>query len=97
MITRKFGDGGWAPSCQYAPPPLHVYDTESEQARWFPLARPFLRATPPGPTVIRQPIAAPWGDDPTNPGQQTLPRFGTVGMVARLNLGRPHDLKGGTV
>lgn len=97
MITRKFGDGGYAAACQYNPPPLHVYDTESEQARWFPLRRPFLRATPPGPTMIYQPIAAPWGDDPTNPAQQTITRFGTHGMVPRLNMGRPRDLTGGTV
>lgn len=97
MITRKLHDAGYAASCQYNPPPLHVYDTDSEAAAWHPLERPFLRATPPGPTMIYQPIAAPWGDDPTNPAQQTLPRFTAHGMVSRLNSGPPRDLTGGTV
>lgn len=87
MITRKMGHGGYAAACGGNPPPLHVYDTESEAANWHPLARPFLRATPPGPVMVKQPLAAPYGDDPVDKGNQTMPRVLTNGMVARLNVG----------
>ena len=87
MITRGFGHGGYAAACAGNPPPLHVYDTESEAANWHPLPRPFLRATPPGPQMIRIPVPAPYGDDPVDKANQTMPRVKTNGMVARLNMG----------
>lgn len=87
MMMRPLGHGGYAAGCQNNPPPLHVYDTDSEAANWHPLPRPFLRPTPPGPTMVRQPLAAPFGDDPIDKANQTMPRVLTNGMVARLNVG----------
>jgi hypothetical protein len=86
-IRRPLNDAGYAAGCQYNPPPLHVYDTQSEAANWHPLPRPFLRGTPPGPFMVRIPLAAPWGDDPVDPANQTMPRVKTNGMVGRLNFG----------
>lgn len=85
MITRHFGDGGWSAGCEGNPPPLHVYDHESELANWHPYVRPVLHPTPPGPQMIRIPIAAPFGDDPTDPTMQSKPRLRTTGMVGRLH------------
>lgn len=84
MITRGFRSNHltWVP---WAPPPIHVYDPEAEAAAWHPLTRPVLRPTPPGPEMIRIPIAAPFGDDPTDPAAQTIPRIPTHGMIGRLN------------
>lgn len=84
MMTRDLGDGGWGASCPGNPPPLHVHD-DNPQANWYPLARPYLRPTPPGPTMVRIPIVAPFGDEPDNPANQTLPRVPSPGMIARLN------------
>jgi hypothetical protein len=91
MITRQFGDGGWAAGCAAAPPPLHVYDTESAAANWFPLPRPALRSTPPGPALVAIPIAAPFGDDPTDPTMQTAPRQQTTGMIGRFRVVEPRE------
>jgi hypothetical protein len=88
MMTRDLGDGGWGAACAGMPPPLHVTD-DNPQARWYPLARPYLRPTPPGPFMVRIPIVAPFGDDPTNPHAQTpgMARIACPGMIARLNFG----------
>ena len=85
MITREFGHGGWKAACGGAPPPLHVHATENPEANWYPAVRPALRPQPPGPEMIHIPIAAPFGDDPLDPAAQTVPRYGTAGMIARLN------------
>ena len=66
---------------------MHVYDHESEAAAWHPLPRPYLRDQPAGPVMVRIPIVAPFGDDPTNPAEQTEPRLPTGGMIGRLNAG----------
>lgn len=86
MITRPFGHGGWAAGCAGAPPPLHVYDTDSEYANWHPLQRPALRPTPPGPVMVTIPQAAPFGDDPTDRLAQTEPRQQTTGMIGRIGV-----------
>lgn len=83
MITRSF-PADWAAGCAGAPPPLHVVD-DNPQANWYPLQRPYLMLTPPGPQLVAQPIAAPFGDDPTDASQQTVLRVHSPGMVARLN------------
>jgi hypothetical protein len=87
MMTRDLGDGGWAAGCAGNPPPLHVYDTESRAANWYPCRRPYFRPTPPGPTMVRIPVVAPFGDDPTDPRSQTpgMERIPSTGMIARLN------------
>lgn len=85
-FTRGMGDGGWAAGCEGAPPPLHVYDTESEAARWYPLPRPALyRGAHPGPQIIHIPVPAPYGDDPLDPSAQTQRRIPTTGMIGRLH------------
>lgn len=84
MITRPFYDAyqvaGWL-----NPPPLMTYNPAAIAAAWHPLQRPYLRPTPPGPTAIYIPVAAPFGDDPTDPSMQTVPRQATAGMIGRLN------------
>jgi len=89
MITREFGDGGYAAGCANAPPPLHVYDTESERANWYPYERPYFRAVNPGPVavLIPQPAGNALGDDPTDPSAQTYRRYTTTGMIGRLHDG----------
>jgi len=89
MISRDWGTGGWAPGCQDAPPPLHVYDTESIAANWYPYVRPVLFPTPPGPIAVTvpTPMGADLGDDPTDPARQSVPRMATNGMVGRFNTG----------
>lgn len=88
MITRDFGDGGWACGPAGNPPPLHVYDTESEAANWHPYERPFIRPTVPGPTMVSipSPQGNELGDDPTDPTRQTVRRIPTTGMVGRLHM-----------
>lgn len=86
MITRDFGDGGWAAGCENSPPPLHVYDTESQAANWYPYERPRIRQTHPGPTMVHIPQAAPFGDDPTDPASQTIPRARFTGMIGRAGV-----------
>lgn len=90
MISRRFGDGGWKAACSSAPPPLHVYDTESEAARWHPLPRIVLRPTPPGPTMVVIPehgFGGDYvGDDPTDPARQNERRISSPGMIGRFNL-----------
>ena len=89
MITRDFGHGGYAAGCASNPPPLHVYDTESEAANWHPLPRIYLRPTPPGPLMVQIPAPGGFaGDDPTDPTQQTVPRIPTLGMVGRFHVGQ---------
>jgi hypothetical protein len=83
MITRGF-PADWQAGCAGAPPPLHVVD-DNPQANWYPLPRPWLMGTPPGPQAVMVPIAAPFGDDPTDASQQTVLRHASPGMVARLN------------
>jgi hypothetical protein len=85
MMTRDFGHGGWAAGCQYNPPPLHVYDTESIAANWFPYERPFIRPVAPGPVLVQipQPAGSALGDDPTDAGAQTVPRVVCEGMIGR--------------
>ena len=85
MITRAFGDGGWAAGCENNPPPLHVYDTESEAANWYPYERPYLFPTPGGPAHVFRIPAGVFGDDPTNPAAQTKPRLATMGMIGRFH------------
>ena len=84
MITRPFGDAyevaGWL-----NPPPLLTYNPTAIHAAWHPLVRPYLRPTPPGPEMIHVPVAAPFGDDPTDASAQTIPRLATAGMIGRLN------------
>lgn len=84
MITRDFAQRiGWL---RNNPPPLHIYDAAAEAANWYPLTRPACGPAPVGPPehVFRIPTI-PFGDDPTNPAQQTKPRIATVGMFARLH------------
>lgn len=88
MITRDFGDGGWKAAGEGNPPPLHVRDTESHAANWFPLARVVLAPQPPGPVMVRIPSlpADAYGEDPTDPARCHTPRQPTAGMQGRLNL-----------
>lgn len=84
MITRPF-NSSWRAGCEGAPPPLHIVD-DNGQSNWFPAPRPYIMGTPAGPTMIYAPIVAPVGDDPTDPGSQTIRRQSTTGMIGRLNL-----------
>lgn len=83
MLTRDMARG-WIYEA-LAPPPLHVYDPAAEHAAWHPLQRLVIRPTPPGPVMIHIPVAAPFGEDPSDPNMQTVPRVATAGMVGRLN------------
>lgn len=85
MITRDIGDGGWQAACAGTPPPLHAHRHDNPAACWYPLPRIVLAPQPPGPVMIRIPVVAPFGDDPTDPAAQTVPRFGTSGMIGWLN------------
>jgi hypothetical protein len=84
-MNRDFGHGGYAAGCQYNPPPLHVYDTESIAANWYPYERPAILPTPPGPIIVQipQPSGSALGDDPTDPGAQSAPRMQCSGMIGR--------------
>jgi hypothetical protein len=84
LIEKDLDTGTWRASCAGAPPPLHV-TPDHYQAQWVPLARPQLRPTPPGPEMVYIDRVAPFGDDPTDPTQQTVPRYATAGMIGRLN------------
>lgn len=88
MMSRDYGHGGWAAGCAGNPPPLHIYDTESAAANWYPYERPQLWPTHPGPTMVRIPVPAgnALGDDPTDPAAQTYPRIATAGMCGRFNV-----------
>lgn len=86
-LTRDFGNGGWSAGCEGAPPPLHVYDHESEAAAWAPLPRPRIFPQHGGPQLIRIPVVAPYGDDPLDRSMQTLPRRQSTGMLSRLMMG----------
>jgi hypothetical protein len=88
MITRDFGDGGWKAAGRHNPPPLHVRDTESAAANWFPLVRPRLAPQHPGPVLVRIPglPADELGEDPTDPARCHTARQPTAGMQARLNI-----------
>lgn len=85
MISRNFGAGGPVETIKGAPPPLHVYEADSEQANWYPAPRPELRTQPDGPRYIFQIPTSAFGDDPTDPGQQTKPRIATMGMIGRFH------------
>lgn len=90
MITRRFGQPGPVATIKGAPPPLHVYDADTQAANWYPYARPALRTQPDGPRWIFQIPTSAFGDDPTDPGQQTKPRIATMGMIGRF-----HEQRGG--
>ena len=88
MISRDQGSG-YQPACQHAPPPLNVYDSDAEQARWHPLPRPHgMRPHHPGPVMVTVPQndCDLFGDDPTDPARQFTARVPTAGMVGRLNI-----------
>jgi hypothetical protein len=94
MMTRDVSDLGYAAGCEGAPPPLHVHDTQSARAAWYPLPRIRLAPQPPGPIMVKNPGAmrselGGVGDDPTDPAAQTIPRVRTDGMIGRLNWGGP--------
>lgn len=82
MITRDFG-GDYAAGCAGAPPPLHV-TPDNPGAAWYPLDRIVLFPQPPGPQAVIAP-AVGVGDDPTDPGAQSLPRHTTGGMIPWLD------------
>lgn len=88
MITRDFSDIGYRHTCDGAPPPLHVVDSQSALARWYPLARPVMAPQHPGPIHVPIPIpqGSLLGDDPTDPAAQTRKRISTTGMIGRLNI-----------
>ena len=88
MLTRDFGDGGWKAAGRHNPPPLHVRDTESAAANWYPLRRPALAPTPPGPVLVRIPALPPdeLGEDPTDAARCHTARQPTAGMQGRLNI-----------
>jgi hypothetical protein len=89
MLSRDFGNGGWAAGCASAPPPLHVYDTESVAANWYPYQRPDMLPLPPGPVMVAipSPVGSPdVGDDPTDPARQSVKRFTCNGMAGRFNI-----------
>lgn len=88
MFTRDVSDIGYRHTCDGAPPPLHVADSQMAMARWWPLPRPDLAPQHPGPIHVNLPWpqGAALGDDPTDPAAQTLPRASTTGMIGRLNI-----------
>jgi len=88
VLTRDFGDGGWKAAGAGNPPPLHVRDTESAAANWYPLPRVFLRPQPPGPTMVLIPGLPPdeLGEDPTDPARCHTARLPSAGMIGRLNI-----------
>lgn len=87
MITRGFGAGGPVETIKGAPPPLHVYDADCEQANWHPYDRPRMRVDQPdGPRYIFQIPTSTFGDDPTDRSQQTKPRIATMGMIGRFHV-----------
>jgi hypothetical protein len=83
MITRNFSQG-YKAGCAGAPPPLHIVD-DNAQSNWYPVGRETYLPHPGGPQLVTIPIVAPFGDDPTDPSQQTEFRYQTAGMVGRLN------------
>jgi len=88
VITRDF-DPAWQAGCAGAPPPLHVMPGNAQSA-WYPLPRPELAGQPPGPVMVLAPSSSV-GDDPLDPGNQTIPRTLTFGMVGRLNFASPQS------
>lgn len=88
MITRDFGDGGWKACAPGNPPPLHVADTQSLAANWYPYKRPLLFPQHPGPVLVEIPglPADELGEDPTDPARQHRPRQASTGIAARLNV-----------
>ena len=86
MISRDFGNT-YAPGCQSAPPPLHIYDTDTMAENWCPYQRPALFAAP-GITavLVPTPMGSDLGDDPTDPARQSVRRFRTNGMAGRFNI-----------
>lgn len=90
VLSRDFGNGGWAAGCASAPPPLHVYDTESMAANWYPYERPVLFPQDPGPVMVAIPSPVgsgeELGDDPTDLARQSVKRFTCNGMIDRLNI-----------
>lgn len=90
MMTRDITQSTYRAGCEGAPPPLHIVD-DNPQSAWWPLARPDLHPLPPGPSMVTIPSPAPFGDDPLDPANQTVPRHPTFGMVGRLNFGTPQS------
>jgi len=89
MMTRDVtSDIGYKATCQHAPPPLHVADTQAADAQWYPLRRPPMAPHHPGPIMATIPMnrADLFGDDPTDPSACTEPRQATAGMISRLNV-----------
>lgn len=99
-LTRDLGDGGWKATSAGAPPPLHVADTESIRANWYPYQRPVIAPTHPGPLMVAIPglPADEYGEDPTDPARCHNPRQATGGIAARLNIRvKPPNVKGSGV
>jgi len=98
-LTRNLGDGGWKATAPGNPPPLHVADTESIAANWYPYSRPFIAPQHPGPVMVTVPglPADEYGEDPTDPARCHTPRQPTGGIAARVNVtaGRPNVTRGG--
>lgn len=84
MITRDLGTAPWRATCAGAPPGLDVA-SDHGPAQWFPLPRVVLFPQPPGPQAVRIPIAAPLGDDPLDPSNQTYQRYTSPGMIPWLD------------
>lgn len=83
MITRDFDQtAAWL---RNNPPPLHTFSPDCEAANWYPLQRPEIMPPPDGPRYVFEIPTVPFGDDPTNPAQQTKPRIATMGMIGRFH------------
>ena len=86
-LTRDLGDGGWKATSAGNPPPLHVADTQTARANWYPYERPILAPQHPGPVMVIIPglEADQYGEDPTDPSRCHSPRQATGGIAARFN------------
>jgi len=86
MISRDWGNT-YGAGCANAPPPLHIYDTDTVAENWHPYERPVLFAAP-GITqvLIPTPQGSELGDDPTDPARQSLRRVQFNGMMGRFNV-----------
>ena len=73
---------------RHAPPPLHVADSDTGQANWWPYRRPYLAPSHPGPVMVAIPHlpADEYGEDPTDPARCHQARTPTAGLVARLDV-----------
>ena len=86
-LTRDVVNSTYRAVSPNNPPPLHVR-ADCDQAAWFPLPRPYVHDTHPGPLMVLIPSLAAdaYGEDPTDPARQSRARVPTGGMVERLNL-----------